>query len=226
MEPTYTTNATLMTAAVEGNVERVKGLLKEDNQDVLGKDRLGRTALHYALLLPISYNEKLKKNKTTIANHLIDMDKKLLGMQDSAGDTPVHFMASAGFEDLLSNKIVKQHQNLLFTPNNFGMYPIHTAIAQQQHSVTKMLLSVPGMLQLTDSKDRTLFHHAASMNNQSTLHFLFDRKTETLPDINQLDGEGKTALDIANAFGFEELGKILKKHGGQCTSSFNSIEVG
>lgn len=215
MKPTYTLDATLVGAAVEGNVQRVKTLLKQQNSNVLFRDHLGRTVLHYALLLPISYDEELKNNKTIIANLFIDLNAELLGTQDEAGDTPVHFMSSVGFDGLLLDKVISDNAAVLFTPNNAGMYPIHGAIANQQHAVTKILLTVADIACLIDSKDRTLFHHAAMMNNRHVLKDLFEMPAVSLPDINHLDEDGRSALDIAKACGFEEVSDLLKKHGGK-----------
>lgn len=214
---TYTTDASIYMAASEGNVERVRELLGR-GYNHLEADSLGRLALHYALRLPVMYDEDYKLNKITIAEMLIERSPETQAYPDVAGETPVHLMAEADeFNDLLVHAI-NLAPSLLMKANNFGEYPIHVAIANRQMATSKTLLGVMHDAKLTDAHGNTLLHHAVMANNEAILHELIDKYHL---DVNALNGDLQTALDIANSYHFNAIIEYLKIHGGRSTSSEN-----
>lgn len=198
-------------AVIEGDVNRLQNELS-NGVDPFAQDSYGRTALHYAFMLPYIYSEEEKNTALMMANVLIQKAPDALLMKDKAGDTPLHLMASNDdFIHFLKDAVMST-ADLVTMQNNEGAYPIHIAIANQQQESTHFLLEQPGMFSLVDSYGNTLLHHAVMQNNISAVHRLFTIK-ESL-DVNAVNHDGQTALqlNLVNHLS-PEIRDILIEHG-------------
>lgn len=204
-------DASIIKAAVEGDISCFKVLLQHQT-DFKRRDPSQRIALHYVLMLPISFDESLKTNKEHIAELLIQQTPETLRCQDNAGDTPLHLMASQGFDSLLT-KMLQQDPKAALIANNAGEYPIHSAILNQKINAIRSLLATNDMTTLIDFHENNLFHYAALSNNSEVLNLLFAEYSKQLPDLNGVNDNFQTPLDIAYKQGYQQIIDILQQHG-------------
>lgn len=197
----------LLYAASKGNLLEAERLLS-NTIDVTQADKQKRIALHYALVLPVVFDDLTRENKLKIAKLLIKKAPETLGLTDASGDTAMHLLASNGWHDLLVALLQEnpQYSLHLFTVNNRGELPIHTAIANQRNNIVEQLLQYDSMETIIDGENNTLLHHAAMANNIEALQALLDRK---VIDITATNSNGQTALDIAEMNHFDALIPLL-----------------
>ncbi len=202
----------LMQAASEGHLSEVRCLLSQEMDITQAEDHSQkRTALHYALILPILFDNSIRESKLAIAQLLIGRSPEILASQDVAGDTAMHLMAVYGWEDLLE-MILKDNPDYaihLFLANNQGELPIHAAIANQREAVVEQLLEYEPMDSIVDGSGNTLLHHAAMANNRDAIQCIMKRATV---DVHAINSDGKTALDIAKMNHFGSLFPLLDGH--------------
>lgn len=201
----------LMQAASDGNLPEAQRLLSGAMDITQADDSQKRTALHYALMLPIRLDPSMRAGKLAIAQLLIGQAPEMLASQDVAGDTAMHLMAVHGWDDLLE-VILKDNPDYaihLFLANNQGELPIHTAIANQREAVVEQLLEYDPMDSIVDGNDNTLLHHAAMANNSDAIKCIMKRDAV---DVHATNSDGQTALDIAKMNHYVELFPLLDGH--------------
>ncbi len=205
---------TLHQAAGSGNIKVIQAIIDEDSVDLLEEDSRNKVALHYALMFSVQEDPNRKAAKLSIADLLIKNAPDALSHGDDAGNTPVYLMALANLDGLLGEAI-NRNPSLAWQANNNGTYPIHTAIANHCDQAVDRLLTVDKMADLIDSDECSLIHHGAAANNTHVLHYLFKNFKDCVHEINLLDQDGDTALDIAISRGYQDVCKLLKEHGGK-----------
>jgi ankyrin repeat protein len=213
----YTHEASIFKAADEGDLEHINNLIHQGIDLTQGDDQQ-RTALHYALMLPMRCSPILAARKKQIAQQLIEACPKSLTHQDAAGTTPVHLLALlSGFDTLLEESI-RLNQQAAFMPNNAGAYPIHLAIANQQNKTAAVLLTIPTMADLIDKHQQNLMHHAARCNNVEALNLLLKTASDIHGAMEACDDKFKKPLDVAHDFEFPEVVEWLRSHHTRCLS--------
>lgn len=203
----------LLYAASEGNLLEAERLLS-NTIDVTHADNQKRIALHYALVLPVVFDDLTRANKLKIAKILIKKAPETLGLADVSGDTAMHLLAANGWDDLLATLLQEdpQYSLHLFTANNRGELPIHTAIANQRNNIVEQLLQYEPMETIIDGESNTLLHHAAMANNIEALQSLLDGE---VIDVMATNSNRQTALDIAKMNHFDALIPLLEPSSSQ-----------
>ena len=192
-----------------GHVHTVEVLLAK-GADPTKKNELEEIPLHVALAISLSYTDQLKANKETISRKLWQSNPSTLAYKDREGNTAIHIMAYHGYDQLISDVLDSYPEGALKF-NNYGHYPIHSAILNKQINCAKHLLSIPHVATLADAEYRVAIHYAALYGNKEMMELW----CEVTDDLNISDTEGKTALMLANEAGNHEAEEVLAAHGMQ-----------
>ncbi|XP_070765650.1 CARD- and ANK-domain containing inflammasome adapter protein [Enoplosus armatus] len=210
-------------ASQQGHADPVIRLL-QGKADPGVKDRLGRTALHWAassqgescvvdLLLSARANPNTTDNEKKTALHLaavegkVDAVTSLLshkakgGAKDMDGSTPLHYAAASGHVrvasallQLLKNKGIEER-------NSWRKTPLHAAAENGHDGVAVLLLEAGAKINSTDHSKDTPLHCAARGGHQEVVKRLVNwgqdgRKTVNLQATNNV---GKTPLQVAES---------------------------
>lgn len=153
--------------------------------------------LHYALELPMLYEEALVNRKHDIFINLYKSAPETLAIPMEDGSTLLHKMACNGYSDLLSIAM-NINPNLVLKANNFGSLPVHTAILNGQLEATKILLNAKNPEGMTDFQHRNPLHYAAAFSTPEMLALclsVFKSSLETK------DKQGCTPFMLAAYYG-------------------------
>ena len=194
-------------AAQGGHVHTVAVLLAK-GADLTKKNKLAELPIHAALAIPLSHSEQLKKNKAIIFRKLWQSNPSTLAYKNYEGDTVLHSMAYHGYDQLIHD-VLDSYPEGAFMFNNYGHYPIHAAILNNQITCAKSLLSIPNVATLADSKYRVALHYAALYGSKEIMELC----CEVTDDLNICDTEGKTALILANEADNHDAQEVLAAHG-------------
>lgn len=178
-------------AAISGHFYTVSVLLSLGaNPTIANKSQ--QLPIFSALILPIIYEDELKKNKIKIFQLLKDKAPNTVEQQDKNNNTVLHLMATHGFSTLIT-ELLKTNGELAFIKNNHTHYPIHTAILNHQDQSIRLLLQQKNVATLKDSQGWTALHYAAQYSKKDIVIFCCD----FYPDLNLRDTTGKTPLLLA-----------------------------
>ena len=156
----------------------------------------GEFPIQCSLFTPVWIDADYKNRKTVIFNVLKACAPDTITAMDSQGDTVAHAMAAHGYEALMSD-LVREHQPMILSHNNFKKYPIHMAILNDQAGIVKMLLAVDGVISLADAEGRVALHYAA----QSELPEIIQDCCQQYTNVDVLDDANKTPLMCAAEVG-------------------------
>jgi ankyrin repeat protein len=185
-------------AAMQGDLETVKGLLKDNPNLVSGIDGIGDTPLHVAAL----YGNK------DIAEWLLAQGADV-NAKNNAGDRPLHDAAVNGQKDgaalLLANKAE------INARNNKGQTPLYRAASIGRKDVVELLLACKADVNAKDKDGNTPLHEAAAGGHQGVVGLLLAAKA----DVNARNNYGKTPLNLAMINFRTDVYKFLRRHGGK-----------
>ena len=220
-------------AAKNGDLERVKVLLKDNPELVNTKDRDGETHLHEAGL-----NGHIDVVRLLLANGA-DVNAK-----DDKGNTPLHWAAMLGHQDvselLLENKadvniheaaasgflekikaLIKDHPDLVSSKDQLGETPLHYAADHGYINVVRLLLDNGADVNARSKDDEVLslnglvkvggltpLHCAAIEGHKEVVELLLANKA----DVNALSNDGTTPLQWALQKGHQDVAELLRHH--------------
>jgi ankyrin repeat protein len=217
-------------AAGNGDLEKVKALLKDNPNLVFSKDENGMTALHYAarfgykdvveLLLAnkADANAQTKQGLTplemaSMGGHK-DVAELLLAhgawvnFTGGVGKTPLAYAAFFGEKDvaelLIANKADVDAQD------NTGDTPLHSSAWAGYKEVAELLLANGAKVNAKNSYGDTPLHLAATVGHMEVAELLLANKA----NVNATDGNGHTPLHVAAAAGHKDMVELLRHHGG------------
>uniref|UniRef100_A0A3B4T4V3 CARD- and ANK-containing Inflammasome Adaptor Protein n=1 Tax=Seriola dumerili TaxID=41447 RepID=A0A3B4T4V3_SERDU len=170
-------------ASQQGHADAVIQLLR-DKADPGVKDRLGRTALHWAassqgessvvdLLLSAKANPSTTDNEKRTALHLAAMEGKLDavtsllshkakgGAKDMDGSTPLHYAAAGGHASVVSALLQSLNSKRREERNAWRKTLLHVAAEKGHDSVAVLLLEAGAKINTTDHSKDTPLHCAA-----------------------------------------------------------------
>ncbi len=201
-------------AAKEGNLRKIKNLLKKDPGLLEKKDKYKRTSLHWAgkfglvevteYLLEENAQVNVKDERGNTPAHLAAMynNRDVLEIlisrgtdlteKNDDGDTALHLASKFGSEDtvglLLSAGAEKNLQN------NMGDTPVHLAVHHHHSHVVELLTEQGAELEIKNNDGETPL-------NSSTRFIVNIRTAETLlkagASVNKKNNEGKTPFHYA-----------------------------
>ncbi|KTD56362.1 Ankyrin repeat protein [Legionella santicrucis] len=195
-------------AAIQGHLFTVKALLAQ-GANVHKANTQMQLPLHSALFVPIVHDEELLKRKEQIARELLPFTPEALTIQDKAGNTLLHLLATHDFSCLVT-ELVETNPKLFFVKNHASLYPIHTAILNHQQKTIDLLLSIEGMSLLADEQGGLPIHYAA---RYGTAKIVQSCCIMGATYINNKDTQARTPLLWAAYAGNQEALEILIKNG-------------
>ena len=187
----------ILHAAHDGDMEKIKSLLKDNPDLVFSKDNLNAAPLHYAAL-----------------NGHADAVQLLLGLGADVNAvakndyTALHFAAQQGYKDVAEVLLANKAQ--IDPPNKNGMTPLALAAAFGRTGVAEVLLAHHANVNAKDGHASTPLHYAAIRGSKDIVEVLLANKA----DIEAKDAAGRTPLQMAVSRGHADVASLLRQHGG------------
>jgi ankyrin repeat protein len=183
----------LHSAAFNGDVERVRKLLKE-GKNPNTKDEYGWTPLHWATLGGHADVARL------FLEHGADPNAR-----SESGSTPLHIVAFLGSVDVV--KLLLEHGADPNTQDKSGNTPLHWAAFAGYVDVVKLLLEHGADPNARSESGETPLHKAAYMGRVDVVKLLLEYGAD--PSIRNRDG--KTPLDLAEERGHREATSLIEE---------------
>lgn len=218
-------------AARDGDLEKVKELLKDDPNLVSSKDESGSTPLHYAaghghkdiaeLLVASKADVNAKDNDGATPLHLAAQNghndvAELLrqrGGQDMWAASGIHDAARTGnFEKVKA--LLKDHPDLVFSQDKDGDTPLHWAAAKD---IAELLLANKAEVNAKDNRGDTPLHSAAFNGHKDVAELLLSVGAA----VTAIDIDGKTPLHLAALGGHRDVAELLLAHGADVNAKDN-----
>jgi ankyrin repeat protein len=181
--------STIFEAAKDGNLERVKALLKDGADLVSSKDDHGLTPLHWAAVM----------GHIDVAELLLASGAKADAEAGKLGRTPLWGAASSGHmgvaELLLDHGADANHRD------TNGQTPLYAAVAKDHKDVAELLLTHGADANARDTKNETPFHAAMGKDQKDVAELLLVHGA----DINARNYRGDAPLHLAAANGADQL---------------------
>jgi ankyrin repeat protein len=180
-------------AARNGDLEKVKTLLKDHPDLVSSKDSIGQTPLHWAAV----------GGHKDVAELLL-ASKANVDAKANNGVTPLHWAAVEGHKDVA--ELLLAHGAEVNAKYSDGYTPLHYAAANGHKDVAELLLANKAEVNAKDEHSQTPLHLAA-------LYGYKDAVMEVLlanqADVNAKDYHGNTSLQLAAARGYKDMAELL-----------------
>ncbi|XP_023284986.1 ankyrin-1-like [Seriola lalandi dorsalis] len=214
-------------ASQQGHADAVIQLLR-DKADPGVKDRLGRTALHWAassqgessvvdLLLSAKANPSTTDNEKRTALHLAAMEGKLDavtsllshkakgGAKDMDGSTALHYAAAGGHASVVSALLQSLNSKGREERNAWRKTVLHVAAEKGHDSVAVLLLEAGAKINTTDHSKDTPLHCAARGGHQEVVKTLVNwgqaghMGRKKGVNLQATNNVGKTPLQVAES---------------------------
>ncbi|XP_035508644.1 CARD- and ANK-containing Inflammasome Adaptor Protein [Morone saxatilis] len=214
-------------ASQKGHADTVNQLL-QGKADPGVKDKLGRTALHWAasshgescvvdLLLSAKANPNTTDNEKKAALHLaaiegkVDAVTSLLshkakgGAKDMDGSTPLHYAAAGGHSSVVSALLQLLNNKGTDERNAWRKTPLHAAAEKGHDDVTVLLLEAGAKINSTDHNKDTSLHCAVRGGHQEVVRRLVNwgqaghMGRRKKVNLQTTNNVGKTPLQVAQS---------------------------
>jgi len=180
-------------AALVGNAERVKELLKKGaNPNV--QDEYGWTPLH----------EAAYKGHVDVVELLLEHGADP-NIQSKNGLTPLHEAAYKGHVDVV--ELLLEHGADPNIQNEYGDTPLHWAASEGPVDVVKLLLEHGANPNIQNKDGWTPLHKAALLGRVDVVKLLLEHGAD--PTVK--DGRWKTPLDLAKAEGYHGVVSLIEE---------------
>ncbi|RZL63346.1 MULTISPECIES: ankyrin repeat domain-containing protein [Pedobacter] len=123
------------------------------------------------------------------------------------GFTPLGLACYFGHEELARFLVLKGAEVNLASKNGFNVFPIHSAVAANNISITKMLLDNGAYPNVCQKAGLAPLHTAAQLGNIELIILLLEHGAEVSL---RMEG-GKLPADLAAEKGFNEIAEILRE---------------
>lgn len=188
-------------AALLGDVEMVKALLKANPDLVFSKDSDGATVLALA-----AYHNHKDLVEWLLAN------KANVNARDNQGATPLHGAAVKGYKDIAGLLLASKAD--VNAKANDGSTPLHFAVCAcsgDNKGVVELLLANKADVNAKDKDGTTPLHDAAIMDCENVAISLLANKA----DVSAKDKYGRTPLQMAVLSGHKGSVELLRQHGAK-----------
>ena len=217
----------ILKAARSGDAAKVRHLLEQDPRLVAGRDPFGNTALILAvtsghneiaeLLLaagvePDIYEAASIGKSELVAQFLLD-DPKLVDSYSPEGFTVLSLAAHFGQIDTLELLIARGAKLDAISKHPMNVTPLHSAIFGGRIEAAKVLVTAGADVRPKRGGTGwpragwTALHYAAGFGFAELAQDLIDNGAE----LDALDDDGKTPLDVASEAGQQEVAQLLQR---------------
>lgn len=122
------------------------------------------------------------------------------------GFTPLGLACYFGHEEIARFLVLKDADVNLPSKNGFNVFPIHSAVANDNYNVAKMLLDAGAYPNVCQKSGVAPLHSAAQLGNIEMIILLLEHGAEVAL---RMEG-GKLPADLAAEKGFTEIAEILR----------------
>ncbi|CAL5398522.1 unnamed protein product [Camellia sinensis] len=194
-------------AAMQGHPDFAKALVTLKKDLVSDLDSKGRSPLHLA-----SAN-----GYTEIVKVLLMANPSVCLVRDEDGRTPLHVAAMKGRVDVVSELVQARPEVAKFKLDG-GETVLHVCVEYNRLEVLKQLFRTVEDTWENDKLDNgnTILHIATNLKQVETIKYLLE---ETVVEVNAVNGNGITALDIIEHMPIRdlkamEISRLLMQAGG------------
>lgn len=184
-------------AAKDGDLEKVKALLKDHPNLVFTKDSDGRTALHFASYY--GHNDVVE---------LLLTNKAEIDAKDDNGRTALHYASATGHKNT-AELLLANGAELDLKDTENGDTPLHLAAIGDHKDVVILLLANKADVNAIDNDGDTPLHKAALKGDQELAALLLANKANPTAKTNK----GYTGLHVAAYYGQTEVAALLLRDG-------------
>ena len=117
----------------------------------------------------------------------------------------IHHAAYDGDLDKVK-ALLKDNPDLVFSKDELGLTPLHTAAAGGHKEMVELLLAKKADINARNKNGMTPLHYAAADDLRGVAELLLANKA----DVNAKDNDGRTPLDVAST----DVAELLRQHGG------------
>ncbi|RZK42545.1 MAG: ankyrin repeat domain-containing protein [Pedobacter sp.] len=140
------------------------------------------------------------------ATLLIFKEPSLINAHSDDGFTPLGLACYFGHEDLARFLVLKGADVNIASKNGFNVFPIHSAVAANNITITKMLFDAGAYPNVCQKSGIAPLHTAAQLGNIELIILLLEHGA----DVNLRMEGGKLPADLAAQKGFMEIAEILR----------------
>ena len=209
-----------MDAAIQGDLAKVKEMLRVDPSLARSKDQNGLSVIlkaQYhgkrevvgALLatgVQIDIFEAAATRQTARVEALIKEDPSLANTHSVDGFTPLGLAAFFGHPQTVSALLAGGAHVNLASSEAMKMTPLGSAIAAQQNDIARTLIEYGADVNAKAENDLTPLHTAAARGNLEMATLLLDQGA----DLNATTKDGKTAMAYAEERNHPEMVEFLQ----------------
>lgn len=190
-------NTALHLAAINGNIEIVKVLMRSGAYDsVRAKNQYGRTPLHSAV----------RNGNPEVVQKLLECGA-IVTEKDKDGQTPMHTAVRNGHA-IIVKKLLECGASAT-EPDNEGLTPVHIAAVEDKIEALKALMVAVPNIDVVTPTGQSALHLAVKNHRPRMVQYLMFRKAN--PALK--DAHDETPLDLAKKHEYLDLEKLLASSG-------------
>jgi ankyrin repeat protein len=212
-------NSDVVSAAQSGDIEKLRGLLRENPSLASARDANGVSALMHAYYcrqpaaadLLLSAAGSLDIFEATAAGSagrvsaILRVDPAATKHWSADGFTALHFAAFFNRPEIARDLIGHGADVAAVARNPMKVMPLHSAAAAHSGEIVRLLLENGAPPNVPQEGGWTPLHQAAQIGDQDMVKILLEHGAD--PTLRNNDG--KSAADMALAKGYEEVVKLL-----------------
>ncbi|MGV3545831.1 MAG: ankyrin repeat domain-containing protein [Pedobacter sp.] len=137
---------------------------------------------------------------------LVFKNPRAVNEYSADGFTPLGLACYFGHEEIARFLVLKGAEVNLPSKNGFNVFPIHSAVANNNYGIVKMLLDAGAYPNVCQKSGVAPLHSAAQLGNIEMIILLLEHGAEVTL---RMEG-GKLPADLAAEKGFAEIAEILR----------------
>lgn len=163
------------------------------------------TALLIDHLGEIDLFEAAAAGKFDVVAHEVFKYPTTINDYSSDGFTPLGLAVFFGHEEVARYLVLKGADVNLPSENGYHVYPIHSAVAENYVSISKMLIENGSNVNVVQTLGLTPLHSAAQNGSIEIIIYLLEKGA----NVEARMENGQLPTDLAKERGFEEIAEIL-----------------